>query len=152
MSRREKERKASLDALGKLAYSVGGGAPPPPPPPAAKRSSLPPPKPAPSPAPAPRAADAAASRNRQSQLAARQEKLAEERALKQRRENELLRSRNLEWRGMSNDGIPASIRRTGFDRVEPNVSTKITDVLGAPREKEGRAKARDKGRRQGGGR
>jgi hypothetical protein len=50
---------------------------------------------------------------------------------------------------MDRMGVPASIRRTAFDREEPSVAQKISDVLGEAKEKEGRAKARDKGRRQG---
>lgn len=79
----------------------------------------------------------------------RREKLAEERALRERRERELARGANLSWRGMDHMGVPASIRRTGFDREEPTVAQKLHDVLGEAREKEGRAKNRDKGRRQG---
>lgn len=80
----------------------------------------------------------------------RKAKLEEERLLRERRERELLRSRNLQWRGGGFTDIPASIRRTGFDRAEPPLDAKIGDVLGTPQEKEGRAKNRDKGRRQGG--
>ena len=154
LSRREKERKASLDALAKLAYSVGGGAPAPPPPPQARASSLPParPKEAPKPAqPAAKRADPEAERRRRQQMESRAAKLEEDRMLRERRAQQLHRNANLEWRGMSNDGIPTSIRRTGFDREEPSLKQKIGDILGDAKEKEGRAKARDRGRRQGGG-
>lgn len=154
MSRREQEKKASLDALAKLAYSVGGGAPAAPPPAQQRRSTLPPaPKaaaPAPKPEPARTPAQIEAERVRRAKLEARRAKLEEERALRERRAGELARGAHLEWRGMSLEGVPTSIRRTGFDRKEPDLSTKIQDVLGAAREKEGRTKARDRGRRQGG--
>lgn len=153
MTKRERDKKASLDALAKFAYSVGGGAPTPPPRPAERASSLPPPPPRPkvSPPPAPRAApDPAVERARRAKLEERRAKLEEERRLRERRAGELARSTSLQWRGMSIDGIPTGIRRTAFDRVEPSVSQKIQDVLGDPAEKEGRAKNRDKGRRQGG--
>lgn len=154
MSRRDKERKASLDALAKIAYSVGGGAPAPAPKPQERQSSLPPPPPKPAPpAPAPaKRADPEAERKRRQQMESRRAKLEEDRMLRERRAATLQQNKNLQWRGMSIDGIPASIRRTGFDRIEPTVMQKITDILGDAKEKEGRAKNRDKGRRHGGGR
>jgi hypothetical protein len=80
----------------------------------------------------------------------RKAKMEEARGLKERRERELSRSRNLEWRGGGFTDIPASIRRTGFDRQEPSLQNKLSDVLGDAREKESRARNREKGRRQGG--
>jgi hypothetical protein len=160
VSRREEEKRKSLGALFRIAEQAKApiltpqakaAAPPPPPPP-----SLPRPAPAKR-APAPPASKAAPSpaayqeeRRRLAQAQERREKLAEERALRERRQRELARNANLDWRGMDNLGVPTGIRRTAFDRVEPNVSQKIEDVLGAPREKEGRAKNREKGRRQSG--
>lgn len=146
MSRREEEKKRSLDALSRIARSAS---PPASPTPSAPRPSPAPPPCAPRPVPSrvPRAPAASVSaRAREKQLAQRREKLAEEKALRERRENELARASRLTPRGL--DDVPASIRRTGFDRVEPSVSQKIHDVLGDAREKQGRAKAREKGRRQ----
>lgn len=143
MSKREREKKNSLDALSRIAYSVGGGNPDGPAPP--KKTTLPPVSPKKA-LPVAKRSDPA----RVKQTVQRREKLAEDHALKQRRTNELARSGNLQWRGGGFTDIPASIRRTGFDRHEPSVSQKITDVLGDAREKEGRSKARDKGKRQGG--
>ncbi|HUR68634.1 MAG TPA: hypothetical protein VM370_05255, partial [Candidatus Thermoplasmatota archaeon] len=80
----------------------------------------------------------------------RREKLAEQAALKKRRENELAKNANLAWRGSGFTDIPASIRRTGFDVVEPSVSQKLHDILGDARQKESREKAREKGKRAGG--
>lgn len=155
MSRREKEKEESLAALRKIAFSVSGGAPAPPSAAPARQSSLPPAKPKAPPAPpkppAKAPANLAAERDRLRRLEERKAKLEEERMLKERRQNELHRNKNLEWRGMGGmDHVPASIRRTAFDRQEPSLLTKIDDVLGPAREKEGRAKNRDKGRRQGG--
>lgn len=79
----------------------------------------------------------------------RRAKQAEAQALKDRRAGEVARASNLQWRGMSRDDhIPQSIRRTAWVRTEPNVQEKIRDVLGDPREKEGRVKNRERGRRQ----
>lgn len=119
------------------------------------KSTLPPPRPAPArapppPPPPPPRADPEAERLRRKRLEERQAKLEEERRLKARRAGELSRGASLAWRGMSWGDVPSGVRRTPFDREEPSVSQKITDVLGDPREKEGRAKNRDKGRRQGG--
>lgn len=148
MSRREKEKAASLDKLAKLAYSAGSAPAAPPPKPKAAPPPRPPP-PAPKRAPVSEAASTAA-RAREKQLIERREKLAEEKALRERRERELARSSSMQWRGMDRMGVPASIRRTGFDRDEPSTSQKIHDVLGDARQKESREKMRDKGRRQGG--
>lgn len=155
MSRREKEKEESLAALRKIAFGISGGAPGPAPQAPARQSSLPPaqPKaPPPPPKPTPKAlANPAAERDRVKRMEERRAKLEEERLLRERRQNELHRSKNLEWRGMGGlNDVPASIRRTGFDRQEPTLLTKIDDVLGPAREKEGRAKNRDKGRRHGG--
>ena len=144
MTRREKEKKDSLDALARIAASVGFGANEKPKAPSKTTASASAPKPKPAPVAKPLDAKKAA------QLDERRTKLAEEKALKQRRANELARGGNLQWRGGGFTDIPASIRRTGFDRVEPSVSQKISDVLGDARLKEGREKARDKGKRQGG--
>jgi len=150
MSRREKEKAASLDKLGKLAYSTPP-APARPPPPKPAAPARPAPKAvAPPRASTPTAGAAAAARARERQLAERREKLAEEKSLRERREKELARSSGLEWRGMDRMGVPASIRRTGFDRDEPSTAQKIHDILGENREKAGRAKAREKGKRAGG--
>lgn len=151
MSRREKDKQASLDALAKIAYSTGGGAPPPPPKPQAAPSSLP--RAAPRPTPKPKAftpAETELDKKRRAQIEERKAKLEEEKLLRQRRANELARGANLPRRGMDNMGIPASIRRTGFDREEPTVAQKLHDILGEAKLKESREKARDKGRRQGG--
>lgn len=148
MSRREKEKERSLAALGKIAYSAGAPLP-------SVKPALPtpPPRPIPAAAKPPPAAKKPPQRPQQSRdpLEGRQAKLEEAKLLRERREQELFRSKNLEWRGMGGmDHVPASIRRTAFDRQEPSLLSKIDDVLGAPREKDGRAKNRDKGRRQGG--
>lgn len=153
MSRREKEKQEALGKLAKFAYSAPT---PPAAPPAPARPAT---KPAPArptaprtPAPAPRAplATQDAARARTKQAAERKAKLDEERALKQRRANELARGTNLPWRGMDTMGVPASIRRTGFDRDEASTTQKIHDVLGETKEKDGRVKHRAKGKRQGG--
>lgn len=154
MTRREKDKQASLDALAKFAYAAGGGAPVPPPKPQAAPSSLPrvAPKTAPKPA-APRPATAVemeGEKRRRQQMEDRKAKLEEEKALKQRRANELARANRLERRGMDAMGVPASIRRTGYDVVEPTVAQKLHDILGEAKLKESREKMRDKGRRQGG--
>lgn len=161
MSRREKERKESLDLLGRIAESVGRPVVPPKPSPsipaprpavarpAPGRPAAPSRAPAPPP-PAPAYATSEAERTRKRRMEERKAKLEEERALRERRERELARNRSLEWRGGGFTDIPASIRRTGFDRQEPSLDAKIGDVLGTAQEKEGRAKSRDKGRRQGG--
>jgi hypothetical protein len=146
MSRREKEKAKSLDALVKIAFSAGGAPTPPTPVPP---KVLAPARPASS-VPAPTRGAAASSFARNKQLEERREKLAEEKALKTRRASELTRSTHLPWRGGGFTDIPASIRRTGFDQVEPSTSQKIHDVLGDAREKAGRAKAKEKGKRQGG--
>lgn len=162
MSRRDKERKESLDLLGRIAHSVGQPIVPPKPSPSIPTAR--PPAPAPRPAsparpaaarpapqaPAPSYASGEAERVRRRQMEERKAKLDEERALRERRERELARNRSLEWRGGGFTDIPASIRRTGFDRSEPTLDAKIGDVLGTPAVKEGREKHRDKGRRQGG--
>lgn len=154
MSKREQDKAKSLDALAKFAYASGGGAPAPPP-----KPSAPPTRPAtapkPAPKPQPRAAptfETEADRLRRKQIEERKAKLEEERLHKQRRANELARGTNLPWRGSGFTDIPASIRRTGFDRVEPTVSQKLHDVLGEVREKDSRVKNREKGKRQGGNR
>lgn len=147
MSRRDKEKARSLDALAKFAYASGGGATAPPPKPAAPmrpRAAPPPPPPRPEPA----YQETEADRLRRKQMGERKAKLEEERLLKQRRANELARGSNLPWRGSGFTDIPASIRRTGFDRVEPTVSQKLHDILGETKEKESRVKHREKGRRQ----
>ncbi|GEM_PF-5078018 len=154
MSRREKEKQASLDALARIAYAVGGGNPAPAKPPAPPKSSLPPkPKPAPKPAPPPAPATPAAAeaeRARRLRMEERKAKLEEERALRERRQGELARGATAPWRGMDQSGVPTGIRRTAFDRAEPSLQQKITDVLGDARAKESREKNREKGRRQGG--
>ena len=142
MSRRDREKKDSLDALAKVAYSITGGNPAPAPPPNKKAAPPPPPKPAP---PPPKPMDAV----RAKQLAERRAKMEEEKALKLRRSSELARGTNLEWRGMSISGVPSGIRRTAWDR-EPSLDQKVRDVLGDPLKKEGRAKNSAKGKRQGG--
>lgn len=150
MSKREKEKRDSLDALARIARATSGPMPAAKPPPAPARApARPQPRPLPPPQPA---VETDADRARKRRLKERQEKLAEEKALKDRRASELARGSNLEWRGGGFGDIPASIRRTGFDRQEPTVSQKIQDVLGDAREKEGRAKAKAKGKRVGGGR
>lgn len=159
MSQRDKERKDSLAALGRIAESVSKPIVPPKPSPSLPqpRPAAPAPRPAAkAPAPAPAAPmrpafETEADRKRRLQQEDRKAKLEEARALKERRERELARSRNLEWRGGGFTDIPASIRRTGFDRHEPSLESKIGDVIGAAREKEGRVKHREKGRRHGGG-
>jgi len=77
-------------------------------------------------------------------------KQQEERRLRALREQKLQQGATASWRGMDRMGVPASIRRTPFDREEPSVSQKIQDVLGDAKEKEGRAKNREKGKRQSG--
>ena len=149
MSRRDKDKKASLDALAKFAYAAGGGAPAP-----APRAPTPAPRPvAPKPAgkPAsPARADPAAERARRKQMEERKAKLEEERALRERRAGELMRGATAPWRGSGFRDIPSSIYRTGFDRDEPTVSQKLNDILGDARQKESREKARAKGKRAGG--
>jgi colicin import membrane protein len=142
VSRREDEKKRSLSALGRIAdraKETPWARPEP------KRVPPPPPKPKPAPPPPPPAPSDPARLKR---LQERREKLEEEQRLRERRERELRGGASLEWRGMSHMGVPSGIRRTAFDRVEPSVSQKISDVLGDAKEKEGRAKARAKGRRQ----
>ena len=147
MSKREKEKTRSLDALARIAYSSGAPPPAPPkpaPPPAPAR-----PRPqAPSPPPSPRAAES--DRARRAQAAERKAKLEEESALKKRRANELARGARMDMSRIDPFNIPASIRRTGFDRHEPSVAQKLQDILGEAKEMEGRAKAKQKGKRQGG--
>jgi len=87
---------------------------------------------------------------RRKQLAERREKLEEERRLRDRRQNELARNARITTERIDPFNIPASIRRTGFDRVEPSVAQKLQDILGEAKQKESRLKNRDKGRRQGG--
>lgn len=150
MTRREKEKKASLDALARIAYS---SAPPPPAPPrgapsAPRPSPAAPPKPRPAPKPA--SMETEADRVRRRQMEERRAKLEEERALKARREGELARSQNLPWRGMGFNDIPAGVRRTAYDREEPHLGQKIQDVLGEARQKESREQHREKSRRSGG--
>ena len=147
MSKREADKRKAIDALARIAYSAGSA----PPPPAPKGRAPPPPAPPkPKAAPTPRRAPDAADLARAKQLAQRREKLAEERALRERRANELARNARIDRSRIDPFGVPTSIRRTGFDRVEPSTSQKIQDVLGDARAKEGREKARAKGRRQGG--
>ena len=159
MSRRDKERKESLAALGRIADAVSRPVVPPKPSPSvpqAPRPAAPAPRPAPAPpplrpAPPPKPAfETEADRKRRLQMEDRKAKMDEQRLLKERRERELSRSRTLEWRGGGFTDIPASIRRTGFDRQEPSLENKLGDVLGALKEKEGRVKNREKGRRHGG--
>lgn len=153
MSRREKDKQASLDALAKIAYASGGGAPAPTPKPQTAPSSLPraPPKPAPAAPSRPKTlAETEAEKKRRQQIEERRAKLEEEQRLKQRRANELARSTNIQRRGMDDMGVPSSIRRTGYDRQEATVAQKLHDILGETKIKESREKARDKGRRQGG--
>lgn len=161
MSRREKERQESLDLLARIVarstqappQPKPATAPPPPRPAPRPMAPAPPPArraPAPPPPPPNPYATTEAERLRRRQMEERKAKLEEERALRDRRAGELHRARSLEWRGGGFSDIPASIRRTGFDRREPTVDAKITDVLGAAREKESRLKNREKGRRQGG--
>lgn len=153
VSRRDKEKAKSLDALAKFAYASGGGAPTPPKPTPPAPRPAPPAKAKPPTAPKPAEnpyAVTAAERARRAQAAERKAKLEEERVLKQRRANELARGSNLQWRGSGFTDIPASIRRTGFDRVEPTVAQKLHDILGDVKEKDSRVKHREKGRRQGG--
>jgi len=79
-------------------------------------------------------------------------KLEEEKRLRDMRAQKLAGGANLKWRGMPWGDVPTGIRRTPFDRDEPSVHQKIGDVLGDAKEKEGRAKAKAKGKRQGGSR
>lgn len=150
MSKREKEKSSSLDALAKFAYAASGGNPAPAKP-AAPKSARPAPAPKKAAPPAPAyKPETAADRKRKLQIEERRAKLEEEKALKARRAGELARGSKLEWRGMWTGGDMPGVRRTAFDRVEPSLDTKIHGVLGAAAEKEGRAKNRDKGKRQGG--
>lgn len=153
MTKREEDKKKSLSFLAGIAETAEdmpwlepkprSTLPPPRAPPPRPRAAPPPPPPQPR-------VDPEAERLRKKRLEERQAKLEEERRLKARRQQELARGSTLSWRGMSWGDVPTSVRRTPFDREEPSVSQKITDVLGDPKEKEGRAKNRDKGRRQGG--
>lgn len=151
MSRREKEKSKSLDALSKFAYASGStGAP------AASKPATAPPaprRPAPAPPPPSRAPPLPATdaeRARRQKLEERKAKLEEERALRARREGELARGAKIDTSRWDPFNVPSSIRRTGFDRQEASTSQKIHDVLGDPREKAGRSKAKAKGKRQGG--
>ncbi|MEA3199008.1 MAG: hypothetical protein QOE90_436 [Thermoplasmata archaeon] len=151
MSKREQEKKTSLDALARVAYAVGGGNPHPAPPPKPKaKAPQPRPQPQPQPRPLAKPAEPALDRARRAQLADRKAKLEEERALRERRERELAGGSNLAWRGAWTAGNLPGVHRTAFDRVEPSLADKIHGVLGDAKEKDGRAKNRDKGRRQGG--
>lgn len=150
VSKREEEKRKSLAALKGIAEVATRAFPE-----APRPRDAPRPAPKPPATPKPPALPAAkpeteATRAKRRQMEERREKLAEERALKERRGNELRRNSSLEWRGMDLGNVPTGIRRTAFDRVEPSVSQKIEDVLGAARLKESREKMRDKGRRQGG--
>lgn len=149
VSRREKEKAKSLDALARIAYSSPGAPPSKPSAPAPRPSPRPSPPP-PAPRPSPSHGETSADRARRKQLAERKEKLEEEKRLRARRANELAKGARIDTSRIDPFNIPASIRRTGFDRVEPTVSQKLHDILGDAKEKEGRAKARDKGKRQGG--
>lgn len=152
MSKREDEKKKALAALSRIAYSsaMPAAAPSPvratpptrPAPPARPTKAAPPARAT--------AASADAEKRKRQQMADRAAKADEARSLKQRRANELARGSDLQWRGMDPMGVPASIRRTGFDRQEATMSQKIQDVLGDTKEKAGRAKAREKGKRAGG--
>lgn len=160
LSQREKERKDSLAFLGRIADAAGKPMAPPKPS-AGTTPATPPPRPQP-PRPAPPAArppppaptnpyaQNEAERLRRRQMEERKAKLEEEKLLRDRRQRELARSNNLEWRGGGFTDIPASIRRTGFDRKEPDLNTKISDILGDARVKEGRAIHREKSRKQSG--
>lgn len=156
MTKREEDKKRSLSFLAGIAEKAERmpwldkpkSTLPAPKPAAPKPKAAPPPPPQP---PQPRA-DPNAERLRKKRMEERQAKLEEERRLKQRRAQELDKGASLSWRGMSWGDVPTGIRRTPFDREEPKLQQKISDVLGDPAEKEGRAKHRDKGRRQGGGR
>lgn len=150
VSRREQEKKRSLDALSRIAYTSPGAPAPVPKPAPAPAAARAPAAPRPTPKAPPTPAANAAARARGKQLEERREKLEEEKLLRTRRAKELARGSRLEWRGGGFTDIPASIRRTGFDRDEPSTSQKIHDVLGDPREKDGRTKAKSKGKRQGG--
>lgn len=158
MSRREEDKRKSLSFLGKIADQAAAPFPAakpaarPPPPPPRPQPAAPAPKRAPTPPPAPTLSPSAyqEERRRRAQMEERKAKLEEERMLKQRRQNELHRNANLEWRGMDMGKMGAGVRRTAFDRVEPTVTQKIEDVLGAAKEKESRVKNREKGRRMGG--
>lgn len=149
MAKREQEKRASLDALAKIA-SRAAQAPPPPKPVAADPRAAPRPPAAPRPAPSLPRLETEADRARRRQMEERKAKLEEERMLRLRREQELARGAASTWRGQGFRDIPASVYRTGFDRAEPTLAQKVQDVLGDAREKEGRAKAREKGRRHGG--
>lgn len=151
MSRREKEKAKSLDALAKIAYSSPGAPPPKPAAPAQAPRPRPSSSPSPpAPRPPPAYGETAAERARKKQLAERREKLEEEKRLRARRAGDLAKGARMDMSRIDPFNIPASIRRTGFDRAEPSVAQKLQDVLGDLKEKEGRAKARDKGKRQGG--
>lgn len=150
MSRREKEKAKALDALARIAYSSASAPPAKPPAPRAQ-GPRPSPRPSPSPpAPRPPPGESAADLARRKQLAERREKLEEEKRLRARRAGELAKGARIDTSRIDPFNIPASIRRTGFDRVEPTVSQKLQDILGDAREKEGRAKAKARGKRQGG--
>lgn len=148
MSRREKEKAKSLDKLAKFAYGSASAPPPAPKPAPAPPARIAAPRRPPPSSPLPSPSSASPTEARRKQLAQRQAKLEEERALKARRANELARGARIDMSRIDPFNVPASIRRTGFDRHEPSVSQKIQDVLGEAKAKEGRAKARDKGKRQ----
>ena len=149
MSKREKDKAKSLDALARIAYS-SPSPPPPPPKPAPTTAPVRPPPQAPSPQPKSPYLETAADRARKAQAAERKEKLEEQSALKKRRANELAKGARMDMSRIDPFNIPASIRRTGFDRHEPSVAQKLQDILGEAKEKESRAKAKAKGKRQGG--
>lgn len=154
VSKREEEKKASLDALARVAFAVSGGNPNPAPSPKARqeparKSTLPAPPPKPAPRPAPKL-ETDFERQRKAQALERKAKLEEERALRERRERELAGSKNLQWRGQWTGGDMPGVRRTAFDRIEPSLAEKLHGVLGEVQEKDSRAKNREKGRRQGG--
>lgn len=156
MTAREDERKKSLDALRRIAdesqampWLKKEKTKPParvpprmPPAPAEKEHSQ---------APTPRASPPARPRI-DPRFEGKRAKLEEEKRLRDRRTSQLAGGKDLQWRGMSWGDVPTGIRRTPFDRKEPNVTQKINDVLGDAKEKEGRAKAKAKGKRQSGAR
>lgn len=155
MSKRDEEKRKSLSDLARIADKAA--AMPwldkrvQPPKPAAPRPAPAKPRAAPPPAPAP-SPSAEAEKLRRKRLEERRLKLEEERQLKERRQKQLQGAKGLEWRGMAWGDVPTGIRRTPFDRAEPSLQQKLSDVLGDAKQKEGREKARAKGKRQAGGR
>jgi hypothetical protein len=151
---RDEERKKSLAALRRIAEESQRmpwlpKAPPKPRREPPRMGAAPPPEPR-RPRAAPPAAPPPARPKLDPRFEGKRAKQEEERRLRALRERDLQRGAQATWRGMPWGDVPASIRRTPFDRAEPAVQQKILDILGEAKEKEGRAKHRAKGRRQGG--